>query len=551
MVPSWFVLLPPLAVLIAALTTKRLNLSLIIGLICAGLVASNFAPWETLTLIAQRIFSQLTDPDNIYLYSFLILLGILISLLEYIGAATAFAHRLTTRLRSARSSQFASMSLSCALFIDDYLSCLTTGYVMRPIMDRFNVPRVKLAYLIHSLSGPLVILAPISSWIALITSQLESAGISPDPNGTSRIFADPFYVYLRSIPYIFYSIILIISVWFIVKRNISFGPMGQQEEIAHKTGNLFGGKNPLVTASIKLDTHGGSMWDLVIPLAILIITFIGGILWAGGYSLFGGTNSFLQALQKNNQTALALFIASIMTLLTAVIIGFARKRLSTNAIKPIIINGFSMMKSSVVMVFLASTLGVMLKIDLQTGTYLAQVLLSTISVSLLPVLFYIISIITALITGSAWGTIALLIPIAVQLIISLLDAQLLSTLFEISLPAMIANANKEILFPVLGAIFSGAVCGNHISPIAETMIMSSNSAGCYPIDHAITQFWYALPVIFSAGISYLLVGISMHYFGTANLFICLGIGIVICLTSLSIANRLFRASQKTQEPRSW
>ena len=195
-IPSWFVLLPPVAVLLVTLITKRLNPSLIVGLISAGLIATQFSLLGTMNLLSQRIISQLTDPDNLYLYSFLIILGIIISLFEYTGAATAFAHRLTTRLRSARSSQFSSMMLSSALFIDDYLSCLTTGYVMRPIMDRFNVPRVKLAYLIHSLSGPLVILAPISSWIALITSQLEKAGISPDPMGTTRIFADPFYVYL-------------------------------------------------------------------------------------------------------------------------------------------------------------------------------------------------------------------------------------------------------------------------------------------------------------------------------------------------------------------
>ncbi len=540
MIPTWLVLLPPLAVLIASLITKRLNLSLIIGLISAGLIASDFAPWTAITLIGQRIISQLTDPDNLYLYGFLVLLGILISLFEYTGAATAFAHRLTSRLRSARSTQFSSMLLSCALFIDDYLSCLTTGYVMRPIMDRFHLPRVKLAYLIHSFSGPLVILAPISSWIALISSQLEKAGISPDPMGTSRIFADPFYVYLRSIPYIFYSIILLISVWFIVRKQISFGPMGTQEKIAQETGNLFGGKTPLTTASITLETQGSSMWDLIIPLGVLIIAFICGILWAGEYYFFGGSNSFLQALQKSNQTALALFIAVILTLIVTLMIAFIRKRCTLAALKPITLHGIAMMQSSVMMVFLASTLGIMLKSDLQTGNYLAQVLLGTISVSLLPFLFYIIAIITALITGSAWGTIALLVPIAVQLIVSLLDAQVLSTLLEIPLPEMIASTNKEILFPVLGAIFSGAVCGNHISPIAETTIMSANSAGCYPIDHAITQFWYALPAIIAAGISYLLVGLCIHYFGAPCLLLCLAIGIALCLTSIAVTNKLWK-----------
>jgi len=540
-IPSWLVLLPPIAVLFVTLITKRLNPSLIVGLISAALIATQFSLTGTMKLLIQRVFTQLTDPDNLYLYSFLIILGIIISLFEYTGAATAFAQRLTTRLRSGRSSQCAAITLSSTLFIDDYLSCLTTGYVMRPIMDRFNQPRVKLAYLIHSFSGPLVILAPISSWIALISSQLEKAGISSDPAGSSRIFADPFYVYLRSIPYIFYSIILIISVWFIVRRQISFVPMHEQEVIASQTGNLFGGKEPLTLGSINMESQNGSMWDLVIPLLALIIAFVSGILWAGGYVLFGGTRSFIEALQKNNQTALALFVASIITLIVASSIAFARKRCTLVAFKPISLNGIAMMKTSVIMVFLASTLGVMLKTDLQTGNYLAQTLLGTISIALLPLLFYIISIITALITGSAWGTIALLIPIAVQLVVSLLDAQLLTTFLDIPLPEPIAGARLEMLFPVLGAIFSVAVCGNHLSPIAETTIMSSNSAGCYPIDHAITQFWYALPAIIAAGISFLLVGLSWRYLGSAHTFICLSIGIALCLASIVVANRLWKA----------
>jgi Na+/H+ antiporter NhaC len=280
------------------------------------------------------------------------------------------------------------------------------------------------------------------------------------------------------------------------------------------------------------------MWDLIIPLVVLIISFVGGILWAGGYYLFGGPHSFLEALQKNNQTALALCVASLITLFVASCIAFIRKRLSIAAFKPISINGIAMMKTSVIMVFLASTLGVMLKTDLQTGNYLAQTLLGTISIAFLPLLFYIISIITALITGSAWGTIALLIPIAVQLVVTLLDAQLLTTLLEIQLPEPIAGARLEMLFPVLGAIFSGAVCGNHISPIAETTIMSANSAGCYPLDHAITQFWYALPAIIAAGVSFLLVGLSWRYLGSAHVIPCLSIGVLLCLSSLIIANRL-------------
>ena len=527
MIHSWLVLFPPVIILVAALISKRLNPSIILGLISAALVAQHFMIMPAINLLITRLFKQVTDPENIYLYGFLIILGILISLLEYIGAALAFAHRLITRLKTAKSAQTATMVISSILFIDDYLSCLTSGYVMRPLFDRFRLPRVKLAYLIHSLSAPLVILAPISSWIALITSQLENAGISPLANHTTRIIADPFYIYLQSIPYIFYSIILIMSVWLVVRRSLSFGQMHEQEVIADTTGNLFGGKEPLTGTTTAQKTTSGSVWELVFPLFLLIVIFISGIAWAGGYWLFGGSYSFVYALQKNNQTALMLFLASIITLSVTFLINLMNNKINgTVFLKKIVPNGIAMMQSSIIMVFLASTFGIMLREDLQTGIYLAQVLQGAISIALLPFLFYLISIIAAFITGSAWGTIALMIPIATQMI---------TTLSAVPLPA--SPADISILFPALGAIFSGAVCGNHISPIAETTIMSANSAGCYPIDHAITQFWYALPAVIGAGISFIVCGFLISAAPLFSIGVSLGVGLIFSLATLALANR--------------
>jgi tetracycline resistance efflux pump len=527
MLNTWFVLFPPLCILVATLITKRLNASLILGLITAAAIATQLSPSATISLLAKRIFGQLADLETIYFYAFLILLGIIISLFEYTGAATAFAQKLTKRLTNAKQTQTSALLLSATLFIDDYLSCLTTGYVMRPLTDRFAIPRVKLAFLIHSLSGPLVILAPISSWIALITSQLENAGVST-ASATSKVLADPFYIYLNAIPYIFYSIILIISVWFIVRMQISFGPMHTHEVIAQETGNLYGGKAPIHAPS-ALAHQNGSLWDLVIPLLVLITCFVASIAWLGGYYLFGGHYSFLQALQKNSQTGLALFIAGVITLAVTLLIGYCRKTITLESLKPIALNGFTMMQSSIVMVFLASIFGTMLREDLQTGAYLAQLLQGSISIALLPVIFYGISIITALITGSAWGTIALMVPIAIQMITTLLAA---------TLP--VQPADILILFPVLGAIFSGAVCGNHISPIAETTIMSATSASCYPLDHAYTQFWYALPAILAAGVSFICCGLFMTYPPLINLTLSGMIGILLCLGSLFVANKMLK-----------
>lgn len=528
MLQTWLVLLPPMCILLGVFFTQRLNLSLWLGLLSASFIAGNGSLVVGAQILLNRLYNQATDPDNLYLYAFLIILGTIICILEQGGAARAFAQKLTHHLRSAKAVQSSTLWLSGSLFIDDYLSCLTSGYVMRPLTDKFHVPRAKLAYLIHSFSGPLVILAPISSWIALITSQLENAGISSNMCIRTKIMADPFYLYMQSIPYIFYSILLIISVWFIVRHSISYGPMHTHEQIAQKTGNLFGGKAELTTKAPALDKPGNP-WDLVIPIATLVATFILGILWAGGYWLLGGPHSFLQALQKNNQTSLMLLISSIITLLVALGAYWrTHSNLTLKQLFKLVFEGYSMMASSIVMVFLASTMGIMLREDLQTGAYLAQLLYGILSVGLLPILFYLISIFTSLITGSAWGTIALLVPIAVQMTTSLL---------AIPLPATPESA--FILIPVLGALFSGAVCGNHISPIAETMIMSANSAGSYPLDHAVTQFWYALPAIVSAGISFVLIGF-LPWSAGINFAIALGTGIACCLLSIKAANRWFK-----------
>ena len=255
---SWLVLLPPLIVVIAAFITKEINPSLVIGLISASLIVKDGNPIAALAHSLSSIVTMLMDIENIYLYIFLIAISILIILLERTGGALAFAHALTTKLRSSRMTETSSLLMSVTLFIDDYLSILAVGYVMRPITDRFKLPRAKLAFLIHTLSSPLVILVPISSWVAMITANLEQAGVTSKISSTTTIASDPFSIYLKSIPFIFYSVLVIISAWFIVRRRISFGPMHTQEYIAQTTGNLFGNKRPIARETGLPEIHESS-----------------------------------------------------------------------------------------------------------------------------------------------------------------------------------------------------------------------------------------------------------------------------------------------------
>ena len=524
---SWLVLLPPFIVIILAFLTRKLNSSLAAGIIAGAFIATDFSITKTALLTGQHLLKTITDTDTIYMYTFLFTIGILIVLLNRTGAALAFAHSLTQKLRNARMAETSSLMLSTTLFIDDYLNGLTVGFVMRPITDRFKIPRAKLAFLVHTMTGPLIILAPISSWVGAMMGALDKAGIVPTHIPGAKIIADPFFVYLETIPYIFYSIFMIASAWFIVRAYISFGPMKKHEMIAQSTGNLFGGKPPLPNKFDCKPHLNGSVGDLLWPLIILIGCVIIGNLWAGGYHLFGGTHTMLDAFKHNTQTFLVLCVAAFITLGFTFIKGLADKKISSKFIPRIFYDGIEMMVGAVIMVVLALTLAAVLTTDLATGKYLAQLVQDSLPIATLPVIFFIISTITATITGSAWGTMFILVPIAVPMLISLM---------QIAVPA--TPESMTILFPVLGAIFSGAACGNHISPIADTTIMTSTSSGCYPIDHAQTQFPYALPVIFSTAVAYMLAGLLSPCSRALSLCIPLAVGLILCFSILSILNIL-------------
>lgn len=538
--PTWIVLLPPILVLLFTAITKRLNLAFILSIICAGLIANQGSIWPTVKLINLRTSDQLCDIDYIYLYIFLFVIGIFIVLLDSTGGARAFAHRFTKHIRSAKAAENSSLAVSAVLFIDDYLSNLTVGYVMRPITDKFRIPRAKLAYLVHSVSIPLIILMPISSWVAMLTGQLSKAGIMPagkDHVAAIKIVEDPFFAFLASIPFIFYSFIALASVFIIIHRRISFGPMHTQERIASTTGNLFGNeKEHFVKASeatILDNTDHPSLIDFCMPLLVLISTFVLTILYTGNYYLLGGTESFIGAFKNNDQSFLAICLAGLAALATALLLALPRKKVSIKELPGIAKEGISMMLPSVIMLILASILGCIVRVDLQSGAYLATILGSTIPALFVPCMFFIVATITAFLMGTSWGTIALLLPMATPII---------TTFAHVSLPT--TPELVPLLFPVLGAIFSGAICGDQLSPISQTSLMASTSSGIDPMTHAKTQIPYAIPGIIAALCAFIISGYcaSNGVSLPQNCLISLGTGLalnfILLITTNSIAQQV-------------
>lgn len=518
---SFASVIPPLLVLITACITRKLNPSLIAGLISAALIATNASPLGATTLLYKRFLEKVLDPDTFYSYAFLIIIGSIITLIAYTGGVEALAKTVSPRLKKKSSAERYSFFLSMLLFIDDYLSNLTVGTVMRPLTDHVGIPRSKLAFLVHSLSGPLVILVPVSSWVAMITSNLHYSGVGQELGGKVKIFANPFFIYISSIPFIFYSLILIASIWFIIHYHISFGPMQEHELIAAQTGNLLGGKpSPVITKPIEHHPNG-TLFDLIFPLVTLIFGVIFGILYNGNCFLFGGTNSIMEALQQNNNTFAVLFYAGLASLILSLATALIRKRIPSLVVPLILREGFTLMVQAIIMITLASVLGTMLKSDLQTGDYLAATLLQSMSITLLPFAFFVVALITAVMTGTSWGTIALLLPIAIPMLVA-----------TTTLPIPLEPSDIPLLFPVIGAIFSGAVCGDHVSPISETTIMAATSTTSYPLDHAYTQIFYALPAIICTGIAFLISGQLTGYSTTMNACISASTGLLCCILML-------------------
>ena len=295
---TWLSLLPPLVVIAVVCFTHQLNISLAAGILCAALIVTQGQIVPALDMCGQKLISHFSDWDNIYLYLLLITISSLITLLTVTGSAAGCAAVIGKKMKTKRSVEVSTILLSFLLSIDDYLSILTVGFVMRPIADRLAVARTKLAYIAHALAGPLVIIMPISTWAAAVLAQLDNAGIHL--SAPNKIMADPFYVYLKVIPFTFYSLIVVFSVWFVAISRIGYGQIARDESVVMPIDEM---KD--VSLSQK-DGSSHSIAELLVPICMLIGGVFIGILYAGNYHLFGGTNSFFGAFRENDKTFLIL-----------------------------------------------------------------------------------------------------------------------------------------------------------------------------------------------------------------------------------------------------
>lgn len=514
---TWISLLPPLAVIVAVCVTQHLNISLAVGIMTAALIVTQGHVIPALILCGQKGIAHFSDVDNIYLYCLLIMISSLITLLTVTGSAAGSARIIGQKMRTKRSVEMSTILLSFLLSIDDYLSILTVGFVMKPIADKLAIARTKLAYIIHSLAGPLVIIMPLSTWVAVILAQLDNAGISL--HASHKIVAEPFYVYLKTIPFIFYSVFMVISVLFMVVTRIAYGSIGHDEQNAVSVDDIR--YDMLSDEQAKKHT----LTELLLPIIVLVGGVFVGILYAGNYYLFGGSNSFIDAFRENSKTFLVLFISGLSALSVSVLLSLYKKMIAISQIPFIVYEGIVLVQSSIMMVALASILGNFLRTELHTGSYIASFLLGMVPMYLIPAMLFMVSLTITLVTGSAWGTFSLLIPIITQMLISLL---------HLDVPVMLDQI--PILFPCLGAVLSGAVCGNHISPMADTTMLTATTTGTGPLEHAKSQFEYVFPVIIGTVTSFIAAGLLCDGGLGRCLLISSGVGIGVMIMLFVMLN---------------
>ena len=501
-----FPIIPFLIVISSTILSGKVINGLIAGIIAGTILASHGSFYNCMTLLISNISLQLHNKDSWFLYTFLIILPSLIELFLKTGSAEAFARTMTRAIKGKRGIEFSAMASSFCLSIDDYLSILTTGNVIRSLTDKVGIARVKLAYLIHALSGPVVILMPISSWVATLTAYLKTAGINND----DIIRSDPFTVYLHSIAHTMYSLITMIMVGYVIVSKTSYGPM-KQAETSSMPQEIFKDTPDEITKSSSIYLFG--------PLLLLLVTIIGLILYTSDAAFFGGTKSLIEAFKQNSNIFFILASASCITFVCTSLYFWYKKLVTVYDCFAAVKTSFNLMHTVLLMIFLLSIFSHIARNELKTGEFLAAIAQKYISVNFMPLVFFITAIAIAFSTGTSWGTFGLLLPIGIPMLLKLHN-----------IVSPVDAHDVPLLYQTIGAIFSGAICGDHLSLFSETTIMSAAATQVTPEHHFKTQLPYGIPVIISCIFYFMLIGLikqttTIQYilFLTATALLCISV----------------------------
>ena len=501
---TFWALVPPLVAIILALITKEVYSSLFIGIIVGGLFYAGF----NLEVAMNHVFSDgliasLADTYNVGIIVFLVFLGIIVSLMNKAGGSEAFGDWAASHIKTRVGAQLATILLGCLIFIDDYFNCLTVGSVMRPVTDRHQVSRAKLAYLIDATAAPICIIAPVSSWAAAVSAFA--------PEGTNGLV-----LFVKAIPYNYYAILTIVMMVGLTITKVDFGPMAIHEKNA-LNGDIFTIKKRTVEKD-NSSKGKGKVVDLVLPVVILIVTCVLGMIYSGGF--FSG-ETFIDAF-ANSDASVGLVLGSFFAMAFTIAFYLIRRILPFRDCMNCVADGFTAMVPAICILALAWTLKGMTD-SLGAKEFVAGVVESSAGslLNILPAIVFLIACFLAFATGTSWGTFGILIPICLQV-------------FPL-------ESGNPLAVICVSACMAGAVCGDHCSPISDTTIMSSAGAQCDHIVHVSTQLPYAVTAAAVSFVAYLVAGF------VTNAAVSLIIGIIVMVCAIMFMKYSFNSDKKAGE----
>ncbi len=484
-------LLPPLVALTLAILTRRVLVSLGVGIVLGAILLNDYAVGSAAGYVVEKVMAVFVEDGginswNMSIVGFLLLLGMMTALLTLSGGTRAFAEWAQSRVKSKRGSKLLAAFLGVFIFVDDYFNSLAVGAISRPVTDRFYVSRAKLAYVLDSTAAPMCVLMPASSWGAYIITIIGGILVT---HGVTEYSALGAYLVLGTMN--FYAVFALLMVFAVIWFGLDIGKM-RQHEVAASQGHGFSKdkENDLQEAhelNEELDieeSSKGKVSDLILPIVALIIATVASMLYTGGQSLAADEKPFsLLGAFENTDVGLSLIYGGLIGLAVALFTVLKQGLPSAEIGRTLWIGARSMFGAILILIF-AWTIGSVIS-DMNTGKYLSSLAQGNIDPMWLPVILFLLSGLMAFSTGTSWGTFGIMLPIAGD---------------------MAAATDIALMLPMLSAVLAGSVFGDHCSPISDTTILSSTGARCNHIDHVATQLPYAISVAVISSVGFITLG---------------------------------------------
>ena len=518
-------ILPPLVAIALAFITKNVVISLFLGTLTGCFLLEIQGNNVFLALIysfldfVTRALNSLADPWNAGIILQVMAIGGVISLVSKMGGAKAVAEALAKKAKTPRSAQLITWLLGVLVFFDDYANSLIVGPIMKPVADKMRISRERLAFIIDATAAPIAGIAIISTWIGLEVGLIKDAFDGLGQN------VDAFGIFLSTIPYRFYNILILV---FVVTTSVllrDFGPMRKAEMAARRGAKTLNqeiaiDKESLEEVAVKEGVKL-SVWNAIIPIGSLMISALASFYYSGYTAIMGGEDAALQAVMANSPTSfeairqafsnadasVALFQSALFASLVAIAMAVFKKIFTISEAIDAWVDGMKGLLITGVILILAWSLSSVIK-ELGTAAFLVQMLSDSIPMFLLPSIIFILGAVISFATGTAYGTMGILMPLAIPLAYSI-------------------SPDLSYVIISTSAVLTGAIFGDHCSPISDTTILSSMGSGCHHIDHVKTQMPYAL---FVAGIT-VLFGYIPAGFGLP-LWVVLPLSMVVIVLSV-------------------